>query len=106
MIGREAYHNPYHLIEADARCYGDDSPVRSRRQVIEAMLPFVEREVTSGVPLKHITRHLLGLYQHRPGARHWRRTLSDPALLKPNDPALLLRAVEQVEAAGAEVAAA
>ena len=99
MIGREAYHNPWILAEADRRVFGDDHPLPERADVIEQLMPFVEAEVAAGVPLKHIARHLLGLYQGLPGARSWRRMLSDHALLKSNDPALLLRAVDEVEKA-------
>jgi tRNA-dihydrouridine synthase A len=98
MIGREAYHNPWLLVEADRRLFGDAHPLPGRLEVIRALLPFVAREVAAGVPLKHITRHLLGLYQGQPGARMWRRTLSDPALLAGNDPALILRSAEALEA--------
>jgi tRNA-dihydrouridine synthase A len=98
MIGREAYHNPWLLVEADRRLFGDAHPLPGRLAVIRALLPFVAREVAAGVPLKHITRHLLGLYQGQPGARMWRRTLSDPALLAGNDPALILRSAEALEA--------
>jgi tRNA-dihydrouridine synthase A len=98
MIGREAYHNPWLLVEADRRLFGDAHPLPGRLEVIRALLPFVAREVAAGGPLKHITRHLLGLYQGQPGARMWRRTLSDPALLAGNDPALILRSAEAIEA--------
>jgi tRNA-dihydrouridine synthase A len=98
MIGREAYHNPWLLVEADRRLFGDAHPLPGRLEVVRALLPFVAREVAFGVPLKHITRHLLGLYQGQPGARMWRRTLSDPALLAGNDPALILRSAEALEA--------
>jgi tRNA-dihydrouridine synthase A len=98
MIGREAYHNPWLLVEADRRLFGDAHPLPGRLEVIRALLPFVAREVAAGVPLKHITRHLLGLDQGQPGARRWRRTLSDPALLAGNDPALILRSAEALEA--------
>ncbi|MDY0012946.1 MAG: tRNA dihydrouridine(20/20a) synthase DusA [Rhodocyclaceae bacterium] len=97
MVGREAYHNPWLLVEADRRLYGDNHPLPSRAGVVEAMMPFVEAQLAEGVPLKCIARHLLGLYQGRPGARTWRRMLSDHALLKKNDPALLLQAVDRVE---------
>jgi tRNA-dihydrouridine synthase A len=85
-------------VEADRRLFGDAHPLPGRLEVIRALLPFVAREVAAGVPLKHITRHLLGLYQGQPGARMWRRTLSDPALLAGNDPALILRSAEALEA--------
>src|SRR5690606_4634713 len=55
MIGRAAYHRPYLLAEADRRFFGDDRPVRSRRQVVEALLPYLEAELAQGVRLHAIT---------------------------------------------------
>lgn len=79
MIGRAAYHRPYLLAEADRRFFGDDRPVRSRRQVVEALLPYLEAELAQGVRLHAITRHILGLYHGMPGGRAWRRHLSEHA---------------------------
>ena len=99
MVGREAYHNPWILVEADRRAFGDDHPLPTRAGIIAGLMPFVEAEVADGLALKHIARHLLGLYQGCPGARNWRRMLSDHTLLGHNDPGLLLRAVDEVERA-------
>ncbi len=96
MIGREAYHNPYLLVDADRRYYGDDHPQPSRAEIIEALMPFVEKEVKDGVPLKIITRHILGLFQGMRGARYWRRQLSDHVLLKPNKPQLIMQTLQQM----------
>ena len=96
MIGREAYHNPYLLVEADARYYGDHHAQPSRAEIIEALMPFVEQEVKDGVPLKIITRHILGLFQGMRGARYWRRQLSDHVQLKPNDPQLIVQTLQQM----------
>ena len=79
MIGRAVYENPYLLAEVDARLFGDATPLLSRRQVIEAFLPYVERQLGQGTPLHSMTRHILGLFQGVPGARAWRRTLSEQA---------------------------
>lgn len=79
MIGRAAYRNSYLLATVDARFYSDQRNPRSRHDVIRALLPYVERELNAGVPLKAITRHLLGLYQGQPQARAWRRYLSEHA---------------------------
>src|SRR5574337_6616 len=98
MVGREAYHNPWLLVEADRRLYGDDHPLPTRAEVIAGLMPFVEKEVAAGTPLQHIARHILGLYHGQPGARGWRRMLSDATQLRGNDAELLLRAVERVEA--------
>jgi tRNA-dihydrouridine synthase A len=80
MLGRAAYHNPYLLADVDRRFFADAHPVLSRAELVEAMLPYIERELADGTPLKQITRHMLGLFQGMPGARHWRRHLSEHAV--------------------------
>jgi tRNA-dihydrouridine synthase A len=79
MIGREAYQNPWMLAEVDSRLFGMDNPAGCRDDVIERLLPYVERQLARGAPLNHITRHILGLYQGVPGARKFRRHLSENA---------------------------
>jgi len=79
MIGRAAYHNPYLLVDIDRRYAGDVQPMPSRHQVIERLLPYIEAELSRGTRLQQITRHILGLFQGRPGARAWRRVLSERA---------------------------
>jgi len=77
MLGRSAYHNPYLLAEVDKRLFQAQEPVPTRKEVVHRMLPYIERELNQGSPLKHITRHMLGLFQGMPGARRWRRHLSE-----------------------------
>ena len=79
MIGRAAYHNPWILAEADRRVFGDDRPTPIRRQVLEAFIPYAERQLAAGVPMNAMSRHLLGLFQGQPGARAWRRRISEQA---------------------------
>ena len=79
MIGRAAYENPYLLADADRRFFGSDTPLPSRHQVIRAFLPYVENQLQQGTPLHCMTRHVLGLFQGIPGARAWRRHLSEHA---------------------------
>lgn len=79
MIGRAAYQSPYILADADRRIFGEVSPPLSREAIVEAFLPYVEDQLTCGVPLKSITRHMLGLFNGLPGARAWRRHLSEEA---------------------------
>ena len=67
------------MAEAD-RCFFDDpSPAPSREAVARAMLPYAEAAMARGVPVKSITRHMLGLFNGLPGARLWRRHLSENA---------------------------
>ncbi|WP_105903595.1 tRNA dihydrouridine(20/20a) synthase DusA [Vibrio gangliei] len=79
MVGREAYQNPYLLAEVDQRLFGGDKPVKKRREIVREMLPYIEDEMAKGASLGHITRHMLGLFQAMPGARQWRRHISENA---------------------------
>ena len=76
MVGREAYHNPYLLADVDRRFYGDQTPVRSRIEVLQALRPYIASHIEAGGSMHHVTRHILGLFQGLPGARHFRRQLS------------------------------
>ncbi|WP_159879610.1 tRNA dihydrouridine(20/20a) synthase DusA [Aquitalea denitrificans] len=93
MVGREAYHNPWLMAEWDAAFYGDDSTAVTRQQVVEAMLPYIRARLAEGHKLRNIARHILGLFQGMPGARQWRRMLSDAKLLDGADEGLLLQAL-------------
>ena len=93
MIGREAYHNPWMMANWDARYYGATSAALEREAVVAAMLDYTRRELAEGNKLRNITRHILGLYQGVPGARQWRRMLSDAGLLAAADEKLLLQAI-------------
>lgn len=79
MIGRAAYEDPYLLAAADRELFGTGGGPASRRRVVEAMLPYVEEQLTRGLPLARVTRHMLGLFAGCPGARAWRRHLSENA---------------------------
>ena len=92
MIGRAAYRDPWLLATADREIFGDDRPLPTRREVVEAYIPYVERELATGVPLNAMTRHILGLYKGQPGARRWRRTISENAHRPGLDGRLLLDA--------------
>ena len=78
MIGREAYHNPYFLTLLEQRLGSAVTPPQ-RADVVEAMLPYIDRELAAGTRLHSITRHMLGLFAGQPGARAWRRFLSENA---------------------------
>ncbi|MBF9033672.1 tRNA dihydrouridine(20/20a) synthase DusA [Rhodobacterales bacterium HKCCE2091] len=98
MVGRAAYHAPYDMLaDVDARVFGDPHPVPTREEVVERMLPHVEAHLAEGGRLHQVTRHMLGLFAGQPGARGWRRVLSERATA---DGA----GTEVVEAALAEVA--
>lgn len=78
MIGREAYTNPYFMAEIESEVFQNKN-VPSRHAIIESLIPYVDKSAAAGVPLKDITRHILGLYQGLPGARRWRQILSEEA---------------------------
>ncbi|MCL6272106.1 tRNA dihydrouridine(20/20a) synthase DusA [Sansalvadorimonas sp. 2012CJ34-2] len=80
MIGREAYHNPWILAEADPRIFGAQKNSFSRNDIIEKMIPYAKNHIENGKhPLNHISRHMLGLFNGLPGARRFRRHLSEHA---------------------------
>uniref|UniRef100_UPI0038CC0A55 tRNA dihydrouridine(20/20a) synthase DusA n=1 Tax=Kineobactrum salinum TaxID=2708301 RepID=UPI0038CC0A55 len=81
MLGREAYQNPWLLADVDRRLFAQANPLASRQQAIADMLPYAAQQQSLGVPINHITRHLLGLYQGVPGARQFRRHISERAHL-------------------------
>ncbi|MFN3580134.1 MAG: tRNA dihydrouridine(20/20a) synthase DusA [Pseudomonas sp.] len=88
MVGREAYHNPYMMASVDQRFYADAHPVPSRVEVLQALRPYIVRHLEQGGVVNHVTRHILGLFQGLPGARHFRRQLSG-ALHHCEDPLVL-----------------
>ena len=78
MIGREAYQNPYSLTEFETLLDPAFVPL-SRDAIVEGMLPYIDAELARGTRLHSVTRHMLGLFAGQPGARAWRRLLSEQA---------------------------
>ena len=76
MLGREAYGNPFLLSKVDEIIFGEPAGTRTRLDYLDGFLPYVERELRQGTPLRHITRHMLGLFRGQPGGRRFRRHLS------------------------------
>ena len=95
MIGRQAYHRPWFLTELET-AFGTGAVPGSRRDVIEQMLPYIRQQLDDGAFLKHITRHLLGLFTGQPGARAWRRFLSEHAHQRDAGIDVLEAALEQL----------
>ncbi|WP_435101229.1 tRNA dihydrouridine(20/20a) synthase DusA [Arhodomonas sp. AD133] len=77
MIGRAGYQTPYLLAEADRRIFGLSAPAPAREAVARQYMDYVARELEAGVRLSRMSRHLVGLFQGLPGARAWRRHLSE-----------------------------
>lgn len=105
MMGRAAYHDPYHFAGVDRRYFHDTRRVPDRAELALAMMAYAERTLRQpGQRLNHIVRHLLGLYHGQPGARTWRRTLSDSKQLKGASARLIETTLRQVEQEAASMA--
>lgn len=76
MLGRAAYHSPALLAEVDRRIYGKQVEDADLFQAAEAMIPYIDKHIAKGGRANHVTRHMLGLFQGRPGARRWRQILT------------------------------
>ncbi len=97
MVGRAAYHNPFGILaDADARLFGGP-PARPEGEVITLMCDYIEAELAKGARLNQITRHMLGAFAGRPGARRWRRVLSEGAHLDGAVPDLVMQAYAAVK---------
>ncbi|HET9067195.1 MAG TPA: tRNA dihydrouridine(20/20a) synthase DusA [Amaricoccus sp.] len=96
MIGRAAYHAPALLGAVDRAIFAAPGPEVTAEAAVEAMLPYIEAERSRGTPLNAITRHMLGAFQGRPGARGWRRRLSEGAHLPGAKPELVRAALAAV----------
>lgn len=79
MIGRVAYQDPYLLAGMDQALFGSTNPVPTRQEILQEFKTYAARHVRRGTYLSHMTRHILGLFQGRPGARAFRRVLSENA---------------------------
>ncbi len=96
MVGRAAYHAPAQiLLEADRRIFGADHAITAH-ETVRQMLPYIEAHLTAGGRLHSVTRHMLGLFLGRPGARGWRRVLSEGAHRDGAGVALVEEALAQV----------
>ncbi|WP_370315515.1 tRNA dihydrouridine(20/20a) synthase DusA [Thalassolituus sp.] len=79
MLGREAYHNPSILMEADQRYFSSDAPVTGKGDAIRSLYPYIETLLAEGAPLHYVSRHTLGLFNGERGSRLYRRHLSENA---------------------------
>jgi tRNA-dihydrouridine synthase A len=80
MMGRAAYQEPWRLLQVDPLLFGEPAPFASSKAAALALMPYIERELSRGVRLHSITRHLHGLFQAVPGARAYRRHLATAAV--------------------------
>jgi tRNA-dihydrouridine synthase A len=100
MLGRAAYQNPWILAEL-SRSLGWPA-AESREAVVEAMVGYARRHIDAGGRLNHVARHMLGLFHGQPGARHWRRHLSQNMHLDGAEPELLSEAMGGCDRLAAE----
>ena len=100
MLGREAYHNPFLMATFDQRYYGATTEPKSRAEVLEAMIPYIQAQLAQygvhGLKMNSITRHMLGLMQGLPGAKSFRQTLSDSKQLAAGDATLVRQAAARL----------
>ncbi len=97
MIGRQAYQQPWFLFELEQAMQETNAARQAgREQVVEQMYPYIEQQLRAGVPLKRMTRHLFGLFAGQPGARAWRRYLSEHAHQSGAGIEVLRRALERL----------
>ena len=98
MIGREAYYNPYILASVDQDVYQDaGAKPKTREEIVYQMCDYIDSELSNGVNLHSITRHLLGLYLGCRGAKAWRRHLSEKAHTTDADSTVLIAALNHVK---------
>jgi tRNA-dihydrouridine synthase A len=96
MIGRTAYHEPANILTtADQQFFGATTSTTAEQAVLD-MLPYIESELGKGARLNQITRHMLGAFAGRPGARRWRRVISEGAHIDGAGPELVLSALEEI----------
>jgi len=77
MLGRAAYQEPWRLLNVDPLLFGETAPHASMKDAFEAMMPYIERELSRGTRLHAITRHFVGAFHAVPGARAFRRHLAE-----------------------------
>ncbi len=96
MVGRAAYQNPELLLAIDPELFGEEAPFSDAFRAIEAYYPYVERQLARGERLSAMTRHMLGFFAGRPGARRYRRRLALEAVQKGADLEFLRNALEEL----------
>ncbi|WP_431066716.1 tRNA dihydrouridine(20/20a) synthase DusA [Methylotuvimicrobium sp.] len=96
MVGREVYQNPYLLAGVDELFYRDFHAIKSREEIVEVLLPYICEQLKQGVRLYSIARHLLGLFHGVPGARSWRRHISENGTKLGTDQNTLLKALDLI----------
>jgi tRNA-dihydrouridine synthase A len=97
MLGRAAYHTPWLLADVDRLLFERSNPVVSRIEAVTNMLPYIEEQLSQGVWLSKMTRHMLGLFHGQPGGRHWRQIISEQSHIPGAGIEVLRRALVAIE---------
>lgn len=97
MVGREAYHNPWLLAQVDPLIYAQPAKFTKRKAVLEAYLDYIEQQLGLGVPLQHLTKPILGLFQGLAGAKQFRRHISEQAYRKGAGLPVVIQAMNYVQ---------
>lgn len=103
MMGRAAYQEPWRLFAVDPAIFGQPAPFASIKAAVEALVPYIDRELARGARLHSMTRHLLGLFRSVPGARAFRRHLATHAVKAGAGSAVLREALELVVDSSSEI---
>lgn len=96
MIGRAAYDNPYLFATVDRDIYGATEAIPTRQQIVERMLPYIDYWLSQGIRLNSITRHMLQLFAGQPGAKRWKRYLSENVHLAGADSLTVKEALSKI----------
>ncbi len=94
MLGREVYQRPFILTQVDHTIFGESKPRKTRQQIVEELIPYVQQQLKKGVRLNSISRHILGLFHSQKGAKAWRRYLSENATQAGANETILLEALK------------
>ena len=104
MMGRAVYIDPYILKDVDSVFYNKTRREINRFEVVEQMIPYIEKELQQGTRLHHITKHMMGIFHGFRGAKLWRKYLSEESIKKNFDPNIIKKALNKIVDAQKEVA--
>ena len=94
MMGREAYHNPYILADVDRRFFGAVNDPLTRPEIMALLIPYIQEQLKTEARLNSVSRHILGLFHGEPGARAWRRHISENVSRAGADEQVILEALK------------
>lgn len=96
MLGRQLYENPFILNNVDSLLFNDSREQLSRHQILEHYIDYVAQQLENGVKFHSLVRHILGLFHGQPGARLWRRTITEGSRLGRGDMKTLYKAMQNI----------